>query len=273
MSTDPTTPRAEVSSGGLPDDRRPAGSRLCLDLNADLGEGAAHDAELLTLVTSANIACGFHAGDPASVLATLAAARDAGVNAGAHPSLADREGFGRRELPVTPDKVFALALYQLGAFAALANAAGIHPRHAKPHGALYNMAARDPALADAVARAVSASDRSLVLFAPSGSALAAAGEARGLRVACEVFADRNYLADGSLVPREHPDALVRDPRAAADRVLRTLRTGRVQAIDGSEFPVKMDTVCIHGDSPAAVAFARTLRAELLRAGVELHSIR
>ena len=181
--------------------------KLSIDLNADLGEGAASERELLGLVSSANIACGFHAGNPSSMTASILAAREAGVAVGAHPSLADRENFGRRELPVTPNEVFALVTYQVGAFQAIARSLGVRPHHVKPHGALYNMAARDPALADAVAHALLAVDRSLILFAPGGSALARAGEAIELTVAREVFADRNYLPDGSLVPRTRPDAL------------------------------------------------------------------
>src|SRR5450432_4326458 len=175
--------------------------KLRIDLNADLGEGAGSDRELLALVSSASIACGFHAGDPASISASIVAAAAAGVAVGAHPSLADREHFGRKELPVTPNDVFALVAYQVGAFHAIATSLGVRPNHVKPHGALYNMAARDPALADAVAHGLLAVDRSLFLFAPSGSALAHAGTTVGLRIVREAFADRNYQPDGSLVPR------------------------------------------------------------------------
>lgn len=245
---------------------------LRIDLNADLGEGAGSDAEMLQLVTSASIACGFHAGDPVTLRDTLVAACDAGVTVGAHPSLADREGFGRRELPVAPGEVFALVAYQIGAFAALAATAGIRPRHVKPHGALYNMAARNPALAEAIVAAVTEVDCSLTLFAPAKSALDRAGASHGLRVAREVFADRNYLADGSLVPRSRPDALLHDPTEAAARVLRMLRKGVVHTVDGTEIPMCADTVCIHGDTPEAVAFARMLREQLLAAGIEIASL-
>ena len=181
-----------------------------VDLNADLGEGEPSEGELLKLVSSANIACGFHAGDPSSMTASILAARDAGVAVGAHPSLSDRENFGRKELPVSTNEVFALVAYQVGAFLGIATSLGVRPNHVKPHGALYNMAARDPALADAVAHGVLAVDRSLFLFAPGGSALARAGEAVGLRIAREAFADRNYQPDGSLVPRTQPNALLHD---------------------------------------------------------------
>jgi len=241
--------------------------KTSVDLNADLGEGAASESELLRLVSSANIACGFHAGDPASITRSIRAAHQAGVAIGAHPSLADRENFGRRELPVASEEVFALVTYQVGAFRAIANSLGAKPRHVKPHGALYNMAARDPSLAGAVVRAIAAVDRSLLLFAPGGSALARAGEELGLRVAREVFADRNYLPDASLVPRTRPDALLHDVAEAGVRVLRMLREGVVRAVDGRDLPIAADTICVHGDTPESVAFARQLRESLAAAGV------
>ena len=240
-----------------------------IDLNADLGEGAASEGELLGLVSSASIACGFHAGDPSSISASIMAAREAGVSVGAHPSLADRKNFGRLEMPVTAKEVFALVAYQVGAFQAIAQSLVVRPNHVKPHGALYNMAARDPELADAVARAVLAVDSSLLIFAPEGSALAQAGAAIGLPIAREVFADRNYLPDGSLVPRSRPDALLHDPKEAAARILRILREQAVRAIDGTDIAIRADTICVHGDTPEAVAFARSLRAELASAGIML----
>jgi 5-oxoprolinase (ATP-hydrolysing) subunit A len=244
----------------------------CIDLNADLAEGCGNDLELLSLVTSASIACGFHAGDPATMHAILSAAKDAGVAVGAHPSLADREHFGRHELPITPEEAFALVSYQVGAFAALSNAVGLRPQHVKPHGALYNMAARDPILAEAVARAVASAGSSLVVFAPPGSALANAAQTLGLRVAREFFADRNYLFDGTLVPRTHPDALLHDSSVAAGRVLRLLREGVVCTSDGADLALQADTVCLHGDTPEAVEFAKGLRAALLTAGIQLTAI-
>ena len=240
-----------------------------IDLNADLGEGAGSESELLALVSSANIACGFHAGDPGTMSASILAAKKAGVAVGAHPSLPDRENFGRRELPVTPDEVFALVVYQVGAFQAMAKSLGVRPNHVKPHGALYNMAACDPALAEAVTRAILALDRTLFLFAPGESALARAAAELELQVAREVFADRNYLPDGALVPRTRPDALLHDAEEAAARVLRMLREHVVRAIDGSDIPVQADTVCVHGDTPEAVAFAMNLRAKLKAAGVSV----
>jgi UPF0271 protein len=233
-----------------------------IDLNSDLGEGAGHDEEILELVTSANIACGFHAGDPESILKSIRVAHERGVSIGAHPSLDDRDNFGRVEIEVAPSAVFALVSYQLGAFQALCRAAGVRMKQVKPHGALYNMAARDKSLADAITRAVLAFDPKLIIFAPPASALEAAALELNLQVAAEVFADRNYLADGSLVPRTRPDALLHDPNEAAARVVKMLRDGVVRAVDGVEVPISADTVCVHGDTPQGVEFVRELRHRL-----------
>jgi UPF0271 protein len=242
---------------------------LRVDLNADLGEGAGQDDELLELVTSANIATGFHAGDADTMRAAISTGQAHGVAVGAHPSLFDRENFGRKELPITPDEVFDAVTYQLGIFQAIADAAGVRPNHIKPHGALYNMAARDKELADAVARATKAVDSSLILFAPGHSALAHAGESHGLQIAREVFADRNYLSDGSLVPRTRPDALLHDPEEAAARVLRMLSEGKVRSVDDVDVDLRSETICVHGDTPGAVEFARALRAAMEKEGVEI----
>ncbi|MEN3368942.1 MAG: 5-oxoprolinase (ATP-hydrolyzing) subunit [Verrucomicrobiota bacterium] len=235
---------------------------LVVDLNSDLGEGAGHDEEILDLVSSANITCGFHAGDPASIYASIQAAHDRGVAVGAHPSFADRENFGRNEMTMEPAAFYSLVAYQVGAFQALARAAGAEMNHVKPHGALYNMAARDRALADLIARAVIAIDPKLILFAPSESELDLAATEYGLQTASEVFADRNYLADGSLVPRSRSDAFVHDPIEAADRVLRILAEGKVRAVNGGDVNIFATTVCVHGDNPQAVAFVRKLRERL-----------
>jgi 5-oxoprolinase (ATP-hydrolysing) subunit A len=247
--------------------------KSAVDLNSDLGEGAEFDDELLSLVTSANIACGFHAGDADTMRRTVAAALSHGVAVGAHPSLFDRENFGRTELPVTAGQVFDAVIYQLGVFQAIAQSVGASPNHIKPHGALYNMAARDQTLAEAIVRAVSDVDRTLLLFAPGRSALALAGASGGLSVVAEVFADRNYLGDGSLVPRTRPDALLTDPQAAAVRVVRMLREGKVQSIEGQDVSIEAETVCVHGDTPGAVKFARALRQELERQGVAIRAPR
>ena len=244
---------------------------LIVDLNADLGEGAGRDEELLTLVTSANIACGFHAGDADTMHECISAARDHGVAVGAHPSLFDRENFGRKEFPVTPDEVFEGVSYQLGVFQAIASDLSVRPNHVKPHGALYNMATRDEKIAKEIARAILVVDPSLILFAPGNSALAEAGQGVKLHVACEVFADRNYLSDGSLVPRSRPDALLRDPEEAAARVLRMLRERKVRSLDGVDVDVRAETVCVHGDTPGAVKFARTLRSLLEKEEVTIRA--
>ena len=243
--------------------------KLSVDLNADLGEGAPGEDELLSLISSASIACGLHAGDAATMAASIRAARAAGVAVGAHPSLHDRKNFGRIEQPVSPPEVFALVTYQLGAFQAIASSLGVKPSHLKLHGALYNMAARDQAIAEAAVEALVAFDRSLVLFCPGASALAKAGAARQLRIAREVFADRNYLADGSLVPRSRSDALLHDPELAARRVLQMLREKVVRAIDGTAVPIEAETVCVHGDTPDAVLFARQLRTHLSASGISI----
>lgn len=240
---------------------------LSVDLNADLGEGAGHDEELLALVSSANIACGFHAGNPTMMRASILAAKERGVAVGAHPGFEDRENFGRRELSLSSEEIFALVLYQVGAFSAIAHSLGVRAQHVKPHGALYNMAARDEGIADDVVRAVRAVDPKLILFAPASSALSRTAEGNEVRVAREVFADRNYMPDGSLVPRDRPDALLHDPVAAANRVFGMLRENKVRAIDGSEVAVEADTICVHGDTPGAVEFARELRVALHQMGV------
>ncbi|HST29866.1 MAG TPA: 5-oxoprolinase subunit PxpA [Chthoniobacterales bacterium] len=242
---------------------------LVVDLNADLGEGAGHDDELLALVTSANIACGFHAGDASTMRTSIEAARDRNVAVGAHPSLFDRENFGRKELLVKPAEVFDAVVYQLGVFQAIAEACGVRPNHVKPHGALYNMAARDDALAEAIARAVAKVDAKLIFFAPASSALARAGEKQGLHISHEVFADRNYCSDGSLVPRSRADALLHNPSDAAPRVLRMLREGKVRSVDGEDVDVRAETICLHGDNPEAVEFARALRLQLEKEDVAL----
>ena len=241
-----------------------------VDLNADLGEGAGDDDELLALVSSANIACGWHAGDARLMQATVASALARGVAIGAHPSYPDRDNFGRSEMQLTPEQVRADLIYQIGALQALAHAAGGRLHHVKPHGALYNQAARDPVLADAVAGAVRAVDPGLALYGLAGSELLRAAERAGLRGVAEVFADRGYRADGSLVPRSQPGALVEDTAEAVARTLRMVREGVVVAVTGETVPLRAQTICLHGDGPHALAFARALRTALLAAGLQLH---
>ncbi|MFP5503730.1 MAG: LamB/YcsF family protein [Candidatus Sericytochromatia bacterium] len=245
-----------------------------VDLNADLGEGfgpygLGDDAAVLDCVSSANVACGFHAGDPAIMRRTVLAAGDRGVAVGAHPGFADRRGFGRREMAATPEEVYADVLYQIGALAGFCRAAGVPLRHVKPHGALYNMAARDRALAQAVASAVRDFAPDLVLYGLAGSELLAAGREAGLHVASEFFADRAYTAGGGLVPRGMPGAVIADPEIAIARVLQAVREGVVETIEGTRAPVAVDTVCLHGDEPRAVAFARRLREALEEAGIRV----
>lgn len=236
--------------------------KFVIDLNSDLGEGAGHDEEILDLVSSANIACGFHAGDPSSILATIQAALKRGVAVGAHPSFPDRENFGRTEMTIPLAETYSSVAYQIGAFQALARTAGGRVNHVKPHGALYNMAARDRSLADVIANAVFTLDPKLILFAPCESELDHAAVELGLETASEIFADRNYLSSGALVPRSDPNAFVHDPVEAAERIVRMLVKHKVRAVDGSDIFVLGTTVCVHGDNPQAVAFARQLRERL-----------
>lgn len=242
-----------------------------VDLNADLGEGAPDDAELLALVSSANIACGWHAGDARLMQATVTAALARGVAIGAHPSYPDRENFGRSEMQLAPADVRADLIYQIGALDALVRAAGGRLHHVKPHGALYNQAARDPALADAVAAAVLDVNPTLALYGLAGGELLKAAERAGLRAVAEVFADRGYRADGSLVPRSQPGAFVEDATQAVARTLRMVREGVVQAVTGETVPLQAQTICLHGDGPHALAFARALNQALTQAGVQLRA--
>jgi 5-oxoprolinase (ATP-hydrolysing) subunit A len=243
--------------------------KLCVDLNADLGEGSGRDAELFELISSANIATGFHAGDSDTMHAAISAARKHDVAVGAHPSFFDRENFGRKELTISNEEVFEAVAYQLGIFQAIASALDVRPNHVKPHGALYNMAVRHAKLADAIARAIKSVDPKLILFAPDKSELSRAGEAHGLQIAREIFADRNYLNDGWLVPRTRPDALLHDPKEAARRVLRMLREGKVCSVEGRDVTVRGESICVHGDTPGAVEFARELRTRLESEGVRI----
>jgi len=243
-----------------------------IDLNCDMGEsfGAwqmGNDRGIMPLISSANVAAGFHAGDPSTIRATVALAVEHGVAVGAHPSLPDLQGFGRREMRVTPDEVYAMVLYQVGALEAFVRAQGTCLRHVKPHGALYNMAARELTLARAIAQAVRDFDRSLVLFGLSGSELIRAGREAGLAVASEVFADRTYQPDGSLTPRSRADALIHDVDQSIGQVLRMVERGVVRSTDGQEVRVEAHTVCIHGDAPGARAFAQQLRSALHEAGI------
>jgi 5-oxoprolinase (ATP-hydrolysing) subunit A len=245
-----------------------------IDLNSDVGEGfgawtIGNDAALIPLLSSVNIACGFHAGDPLVMERTVGLAVAAGVSIGAHPGYPDLAGFGRRDLDMTAAELEAAIVYQLGALAAFARAAGSELRHVKPHGALYNRAAIDPSVAEAIARSVRRLSRELILVGLAGSAMLDAGRAAGLSVAAEAFADRAYEPDGRLRPRRLPGAVHTDPDAAAAQAISIVRDGRVTAHDGSIVEVRADTICLHGDTPGAPAIARAVRIGLEAAGVAI----
>lgn len=235
-----------------------------IDLNCDMGEsfGAwkmGADAEIMPLITSANIAAGFHAGDPATIRRTVRIAVDHGVAIGAHPSLPDLAGFGRRPMQVSADDVYELVLYQAGAVDAFARAAGGRLHHVKCHGALYNMAAMNDALSDAIARAVKDLGGGVQLYALSNSRMMAAGQKHGLTTVGEVFADRGYMDDGTLAPRGQPGGMIEDPAQSVAQVLSMIDDGIVVSLSGKRVPVSPGTLCLHGDQPGAVAFARALR--------------
>ncbi|MDQ2971752.1 MAG: 5-oxoprolinase subunit PxpA [Rhodanobacteraceae bacterium] len=245
-----------------------------IDLNADLGEsfGAwrmGEDAAMMPHISSANIACGFHAGDPAIMRRTVALAVKHGAAIGAHPSLPDLQGFGRRETRVTPDETYALTLYQIGALHAFAHAAGARLHHVKPHGALYNMAARDRGLADAIACAAHDFDARLILVGLSGSALIEAGRDAGLDVAREAFCDRRYRADGSLAPRSESESVIENIDVAIEQALSIATRDEAIAIDGTRVPIEADTLCVHGDRSNAGEFAQRLRTALEGAGLRV----
>ena len=243
-----------------------------VDLNCDLGESfgvyrIGMDAEILRFVTSANIACGFHAGDPLIMEETVHAAKAAGTAVGAHPGFPDLAGFGRRNMACTPQEVKAYVKYQLGALEAFVRAEGLALQHCKPHGALYNMAAADRALADAIAEAVADVDSRIILFGLAGSLMIEAGRAAGLRTASEVFADRAYQADGSLVPRRLPGAVIHDPEEAIARTVRMVKEGVVTAVTGETVPIAADSICVHGDNPSALAVLKSIRERLETEGI------
>ena len=248
-----------------------------IDFNCDLGESfggyrLGADLEILPLVTSANVACGFHAGDPAVMRRTVRAALDQGVAVGAHPGLPDLVGFGRREMEITPQEAHDMVLYQIGALHAVVKAEGGRLRHVKAHGALYNMAAKNAKLAEAIAEAVKRFDPELVFFGLSGSVMIDAGQRLGLRTASEAFADRTYQPDGSLTPRSQPNALIAEVGRAADQAIRMAKEGKVRTVQGRDMAIQADTICIHGDGPHAVEFAREIRRRLEAEGVAVAAI-
>ena len=248
-----------------------------VDINSDVGEsfGAysiGHDTGLMKSITSANIAAGFHAGDPSVLRATIRTAKAHGVAVGAHPGFPDMVGFGRRELNVTAREAEDLVLYQVAAVAGVASAEGMRIQHVKPHGALFNMAVRNAELAAAIARAVAAFDPMLLLFGLPGSEILKAGRSEGLRVAAEVFADRAYEPDGSLASRRKPGSVIHDPETVVARAVRMVKDGTVVAIDGSVVPLQADTICVHGDTPGSDDLAASIRAGLERAGVTVKAV-
>lgn len=248
-----------------------------IDLNCDMGESfgpwlMGADERVMPFITSASIACGAHAGDPTVMRRTVRLARAAGAAIGAHPGLVDLQGFGRREMVVDPAELEDSLVAQIGALAAIAHAEGARLQHVKAHGALYNMAARDRVLADAIARAIASVDPSLILFGLPNSPLLDAGRAAGLRVAAEGFADRAYEADGSLTPRRRPGAVIHDTAAVTTRVLRMAREGVVLTAAGAELPLGVSTICVHGDTPGAPDLVRAIRDALAAAGTTVAAI-
>ena len=245
-----------------------------VDLNCDLGESFGNytcglDAEVIPHISSANVACGFHASDPLVMMKTVALAKRYGVSVGAHPGYPDLVGFGRRNMTVSPVELKAMVQYQIGALQAFCKAQGVALRHVKPHGAMYNMAAKDRKLADAICEAIAEVDSSLILLGLSGSQMLEAAKESGLPWASEVFADRAYEDDGSLTPRALPGSVITDEEEAIARVLQMVQEGTVTARSGKTISIQADSICLHGDGVKAVEFARRIRAELTAAGVKI----
>lgn len=250
---------------------------LSIDLNCDMGESfgpwvMGHDEQVIPWVTSVNIACGFHAGDPGTMRQTVALALKHGVKLGAHPGLPDLAGFGRRVMAVTPEQVYDMVVVQVGALAAVARTQGAALHHVKVHGALYNMAARDGALAKAIAQAVADIDRSLILYALAGSVQVQAGRDAGLTVAQEVFADRSYQDDGSLTPRQQAGAMITDADQSVQQVMQMIEQGTVTSLSGKTVPLSADTLCLHGDQAGAAEFAQRLHQAFEQSGVGVQAV-
>lgn len=245
-----------------------------IDLNCDVGESfgaysVGEDEKILPYVTSANIACGFHGGDPAVMERTVALAIKYRVKIGAHPGLPDIQGFGRRNMDISLQEAYQMVVYQIGALQAFVTAQGGMMHHVKPHGALYNMAAKRPDLAQAIAQAVFKVNPTLTLYGLAGSELIKAGQEVGLKVANEVFADRTYQPDGSLTPRSHPQALIYDATQAVNQVMEMVKWGKVTAVTGEQLSIQAETLCLHGDSLHALTFARTIRGKLEETGIQV----
>ena len=248
-----------------------------VDLNSDLGESFGRytigmDDKIIPMITSANVACGYHASDPVVMNKTLAMAKEAGIRVGAHPGFPDLMGFGRRNLSVSPEEAKAYTLYQLGALDAFCRTNGLKMQHVKPHGALYNMAAKDYELSKAICEAIKEFDQELIVLALSGGELAHAAKNMGLRTALEVFADRAYEEDGTLVNRRKEGAMITDENLAISRVVRMIKEKKVTAITGKDIPIQADSVCVHGDGEKALAFVEKIRAALQDEGIEICSL-
>jgi UPF0271 protein len=249
-----------------------------VDLNSDLGEsfGAwtrGMDEEVMGSISSSNIACGWHAGDAETMLRTVRAAKAKGVAVGAHPGYPDLLGFGRRSMACTPDELYAYTLYQVGALKSICESEGLELQHVKPHGAMYNQAAKDPKLADAIVGAIKMADAKIILLGLANSAFETAAKELGVPFASEAFADRGYMSDGSLVPRSQPGAFIHDPEQAADRMVKLIRDGEIATPDGKTLKLKAHSICMHGDNPEAVKMARTVRAAMERNGVVVRNLR
>ncbi|MEN2768704.1 LamB/YcsF family protein [Ornithinibacillus xuwenensis] len=248
-----------------------------IDLNCDMGESYGvytfgGDQELMNHITSANIACGAHAGDPNVMHQTVALAKKNGVSIGAHPGFPDIVGFGRRKIEMSPEEIYRWTIFQIGSLQAFCKAHHVALHHVKPHGALYHVAARNKEAAKAIAQAVYDVDNSLILYGLAGSELLTEGRKHGLTVASEVFADRTYQKDGTLTPRTEQNALIHDPHKAIEQVKRMIVHGKVEAVDGSQLTIEADTICIHGDNPQAISFAERLQKELIKLGIDVMAI-
>ncbi len=243
-----------------------------VDINCDMGEsfGAyrlGSDEEMMSHITSANIACGFHAGDPMVMERTISLAKNHGVSVGAHPGFPDLVGFGRRNMELSPREVRNDLIYQVGALSAFAHIEGLSLQHVKPHGQLYNLAAKDESMARAICEGILALGKNLILVALSGSKMAEIGSKSGVKMAREAFADRAYHRDGSLVSRKREGSVIHDPGRVAERVIRMVQEGKVQSIEGDLIDLEVDSICVHGDTPGAVQLAQTIRRNLIGAGI------
>jgi UPF0271 protein len=252
--------------------------RFRVDINCDLGESygafkVGNDAEIMPYITSANVACGFHAGDPLTMAQTVALAKKHGVAVGAHPGYPDLMGFGRRQMQLTSEEARSYIIYQIGALQGFAKVFGVNLQHVKPHGAMYNMALKDRELSRAIAGAVAELDHNLIVFAPPKSAMAEVAAEAGLRVAYEFFADRAYNPDGSLVSRKKLGAIIEEPEKAVKRAIRAVKEGMVEAFDGTIVELgQVHTICVHGDTPTAVKLAEALKKGLVKAGIEVKPV-